>query len=174
MASDQSVHFSSKSNEWRTPKWLFNQLNAEFSFDLDAAADKDNALCARFYTAADDALKQNWAKDAKSIWLNPPYGRLIGRFVTKAFEETTADPSLTVVMLIPARTDTKWWHACCAHGEMRMLKGRLKFENAALPSWREDRQFKLSPAPFPSAVVIFGARAKAGQTSYVVYREPRG
>jgi site-specific DNA-methyltransferase (adenine-specific) len=150
---------------------LFSQLDVEFGgFDLDAAADKDSALCARYYTEEKDALKQDWVKDATIAFCNPPYGRMIGKFVAKAYTETLRT-ELTVVLLIPARTDTKWWHAYCAHGEVRFIKGRLKFENPALPSWRADGNFKLSPAPFPSAIVVLGAKAKAGTTTYVTYKD---
>ena len=168
------VHFSSKSNDWRTPPWLFKQLDEEFHFDLDSAADKDSALCPRYYTAEQDALKQDWGKDGKTHFCNPPYGRLIGKFVAKAYEETLKDNSLTVVLLIPARTDTRWWHAYCAMGEVRFIKGRLKFVNTSFPSYRADGDFKLSPAPFPSAIVVLGAKAEAqgGYTSYVAYKEP--
>jgi len=164
------VHFSSASNEWRTPGWLYQQLHREFDFQLDAAADQTNALCPRYYTAEMDALKQEWGVDADRVWTNPPYGRLIGKFVQKAYEQTLKHPNLTVCLLVPARPDTKWWHACCAHGEVRFLKGRLKFTNAALPSFRADGDFKVSPAPFPSAIVILGKLAKPG-TSYVHYHE---
>ena len=71
-------------------------------------------------------------------------------------------------MLIPARTDTKWWYSYCSKAEVRFIKGRLKFENPTFPSWRSDGDFKLSPAPFPSAIVIFG---RATFTEYVVYKE---
>jgi phage N-6-adenine-methyltransferase len=170
---DLSVHFSSRSNDWQTPPWLFSLLNEEFYFDLDAAASDANHLCPRYYTEQQDALVQEWGKDAKSVWTNPPYGRIIPRFVKHAHEQTLKYPLLTVTMLIPARTDTKWWHNHCAKGEVRFIKGRLKFINPALPSFRADGDFKMSPAPFPSAIVIFGAEAVAGKTSYVEYREPK-
>lgn len=164
------VHFSSNSNEWRTPSWLFTLLDKEFGFDLDAAATTENALCDMYYTEEIDALKQEWGKDGSVAWLNCPYGRLIGKFVAKAYAETLRFPELTVVMLIPARTDTKWWHAYCALGEVRFIKGRLKFE---LPSQGEiTEKATLSPAPFPSAIVVFGNKAKGGTTQYVVYKEP--
>lgn len=172
MSQSIDVHFSSKSNCWQTPPWLFRLLDDEFHFDLDAAASDANHLCPIYYTAEMDALKQEWGKDAKSAYCNPPYGRLIAGFVKKAHEQTLKHPSLTVTLLIPARTDTKWWHNHCAKGEVRFQKGRFKFVNPALPSFREDGQFKLPPAPFPSAIVIFGAQAQAGKTSYVQYREP--
>ncbi len=166
-----SVHFSSLSNEWQTPLWLFSQLNQEFGFNLDAAATAENNLCQKFYTAEMDALKQDWAKDGTTVWLNPPYGRLIGKFVKKAFEETTKSPRLTVVMLIPARTDTRWWHDYCSKGEIRLIRGRLKFINASFPSYRKDGDFKTSPAPFPSAIVVLGAKSKS-TISHVTYKDP--
>ncbi len=170
MSQSIDVHFSSKSNDWRSPPWLFNQLSAEFGgFDLDAAADKDSALCPRYYTEEMDALKQEWGKDGETVFCNPPYGRMIGHFVAKAHAETLKCNTLTVVLLIPARTDTKWWHAHCAAGEVRFIKGRVKFGLASL----ETGQVTYSaPAPFPSAIVVFGAKAKMGTTQYVVYKEP--
>jgi phage N-6-adenine-methyltransferase len=164
------VHFSSNSNEWQTPRWLFDRLNTEFGFDLDCAATAENALCPRFYTAEQDALKQDWGKDGTTGFLNPPYGKLIGRFVPYAFSQTERAAHLTVVMLIPARVDTKWWHAACPFGEVRFLKGRIGFVNPTLPSYRADGVFKVSPAPFPSAIVILGAKARRGHTEYVSYK----
>ena len=109
-------------------------------------------------TQEDDALGQNWTRWGKTIFVNPPYGRLIGRFVKKAYEESLK--GATVVMLIPARVDTKWWHEYCAQGEVRFIKGRLKFINPSVA--RSD------PAPFPSAIVILG---RGTSTSYVVYKQ---
>lgn len=160
------VHFSSKSNEWHTPDWLYKQLDDEFHFDLDAASTDENAKCPKHFTEKDDALGQDWAAAGKTVWLNPPYGRLIGKFVKKAYEESLK--GLIVVLLIPARPDTKWWHAYCAKGEVRFVKGRLKFVNPTFPTYREDGNFKLSPAPFPSAIVVFG---RGCGTSYVEYKE---
>ena len=156
------VHFSSVSNEWETPKSLFASLNREFNFDLDAAATKENALCENFFTIQDDSLSQDWSQ-YKNIWCNPPYGRLIGKFVEKAFNESKK--GCTVVMLIPARVDTKYFQNFCSLGQVLFIKGRLKFINKSFPSYREDGDFKVSPAPFPSAIVVF----KNGQqpsTSY--------
>lgn len=170
--SDISLHFSSKSNEWATPQWLFDRLNNEFHFQLDAAATTENAKCSLFYTEHNSSLSKRWAEDASIIWLNPPYGRLISHFVKKAYQECERDP-ITVVHLIPARVDTKWWHAYCAPWEVRFIKGRLKFENPTFPSWRPNGNFKLSPAPFPSAVIVMGKAARKGTTHYVEYREDR-
>jgi len=163
-----TVHFSSKSNDWCTPPWLYDLLSKEFPFELDAAATAENSMCKWFYTEEMDALKQDWGRDAKTVWVNPPYGRLIGRFVKKAHEETIKCPALTVVMLIPARTDTKWWHAHCAKGEIRLMKGRVKFVGFSEDGKRIDNS-----APFPSAIVVFGERAKVGQTTHVDYKEPK-
>lgn len=178
MAQSIDVHFSSKTNEWQTPRWLFNQLNAEFHFDLDAAATEENALCSRYYTVEQDALKQDWAKDGVSLWINPPYGKIGPLFIKKAYDETISNPHLTVVMLIPARPDTRYWHAYCAKAEVRYLKGRLKFLSVdgairePTASVIEGRHAPNNAAPFPSAIVIFGKLAKANTTSYVTYKEP--
>ena len=162
--------FSTGQGEWGTPQYLFDHLHSIYRFTIDLAATAENAKLQRFYTKEQDSLAQDWTGERG--FLNPPYGRLIGKFVAKAHAETLKCSTLTVVLLIPARTDTKWWHAHCALGEVRFIKGRLKFENPALPSWRADGNFKLSPAPFPSAIVVFGAKARTGTTSYVVYKEP--
>lgn len=147
------VHFSSNSNEWQTPRNLFDKLDETFGFILDAAATKDNALCKSYFTIDDDALQQDWHK-YKTVWCNPPYGRQIGKFVKKAYEES--QKGAVVVLLVPARVDTKWWHDYCAKGAVLFVKGRLKFVNKMLPSYNENGDFKISPAPFPSAIVTFG------------------
>jgi phage N-6-adenine-methyltransferase len=146
----QSVHFSSKSEMWETPQDFFDKLHAEFRFDIDVCALPENAKCGKYYTPEENGLIQKWSG---TCWMNPPYGRVIGKWIKKAYEE--AQDGATVVCLVPARTDTVWWHDYCLKGEVRFLKGRLKFQNRSLPSWRADGKFKLSSAPFPSAVVIF-------------------
>lgn len=105
-----NIFFSSKSDEWETPKDFFNFFNGKFNFLLDAAATKDNALCDSFFTISDNSLTCDWQK-YKSIWLNPPYGRQIGKFIKKAHEESLK--GCVVVCLVPARVDTKWWHEYC-------------------------------------------------------------
>ena len=135
-----SVMFSSKSNEWETPQQLFDTLNAEFSFTIDVAATSDNAKCQRYYTKADDALSKDWR--GETVFMNPPYGREIGSWVRKAWTEMQKH-NITVVMLIPARTDTSYFQDYCLKGEVRYLRGRLKFSNAK------------HGAPFPSGVVVF-------------------
>lgn len=138
-----SVHFSSKTDQWPTPVAFFNVLDDEFKFDTDVCASKDNAKCKRFFTEEDDGLAQKWNG---ICWMNPPYGRVIKQWMRKAYE--SALDGATVVCLVPARTDTAWWHEYAAKGEVRFVRGRLKFGNAK------------SGAPFPSAVVVFRPQAQ--------------
>ena len=130
---------SSETDQWSTPQDLFNELDAEFGFELDVCADKANAKCSRYFTEADDGLAQTWSG---VCWMNPPYGEAIGKWVQKARE--SAEAGATVVCLVPARVDTAWWWHNCRYGEVRFLRGRLKFGGSE------------TSAPFPSAVVIFG------------------
>lgn len=135
---NNEVMFSSRADDWETPQWLFDQLNAEFGFTLDVCATPDNAKCERYYTKAEDGLAQDWSG---VCWMNPPYGREIGRWIEKAYESSLG--GVTVVCLLPSRTDTKWWHEYVMRGEVRFLRGRLKFGGSK------------NSAPFPSAVVVF-------------------
>ena len=123
---------------WETPQDLFDNLNAEFNFTLDPCCTKETSKCDKFFTP-DDGLLQDWSKDI--VFMNPPYGRKIGYWMKKAFLESRK--GATVVCLIPSRTDTAWWHDYAMKGEIRFIRGRLKFSGA-----------KCS-APFPSAVIIF-------------------
>ena len=120
--------FDSIKQDWNTPKLLFNKLNQEFNFIFDLAASKENALCPKFYTKDNDGLKQSWDG---SCWLNPPYGDKSSKMVDwikKAYNDTQANLNLTVVMLIPARTNTKWFHDLCMKAaEIRFILGRPKF-----------------------------------------------
>lgn len=132
--------FSSESVEWSTPQDVFDKLNEEFHFTLDAAATPENAKCERYYTKAEDGLKMPWGG---CVWCNPPYGRTIGLWVKKAYESATK-AGCVVVMLLPARTDTKWFHSYILHrSEIRFISGRLKFGSAK------------TSAPFPSMIAIF-------------------
>lgn len=135
-----SVMFSSNSNEWETPQHIFDSLNEEFKFTIDVAATSANTKCERFYSKEDDALNKDWAEE--TVFMNPPYGREIGKWVKKAWLESHKH-NITVVMLIPARTDTTYFQDFCLKGEVRYLRGRLKFSNSK------------NSAPFPSAIVIF-------------------
>jgi phage N-6-adenine-methyltransferase len=133
----QSVHFSSATTEWGTPRELFESLDSEFSFTLDACASAENAKCVLYFDKAQDGLRQTWNG---SVWMNPPYGRAIGRWMQKAADSTAA--GATVVCLAPARTDTTWWHSHCAAAEVRFLRGRITFEGASSgsefgQSWRK-------------------------------------
>ena len=130
--------FSSATVEWSTPQHIFDGLNAEFRFDLDVCATVENAKCDRFFDKGDDGLKQKWTG---TIWMNPPYGRDIAKWMQKAFESSLE--GATVVCLVPARPDTQWWHNYATRGEIRSYKGRLKFGGAE------------NAAPFGSAVVVF-------------------
>lgn len=144
--------FSSKSDEWETPQNLFNQLDKEFNFTLDPCSTKENHKCKKYYTIEEDGLSKDWS--GETVFVNPPYGRAIGKWVKKSYEEYLK--GTTVVMLIPSRTDTSWFHQYIyGKAEIRFLKGRLKFVNRLLPSWNEEGNYKLSPAPFPSMVVIY-------------------
>lgn len=130
--------FSSNTDLWATPKAFFDELDEEFGFDVDVCAVPENAKCQLFYTKEDDGLSKEWIG---VVWMNPPYGREIGKWVEKA--RKSADNGATVVCLLPARTDTKWFHDhIYGVAEIRFVKGRLKFNDAG-------------PAPFPSMVVVF-------------------
>lgn len=134
---------SSQSSEWETPQVFFDELNAEFGFTLDVCATPDNAKCAVFFTENDDGLNRDWDG---VCWMNPPYGRQIGKWVQKAAEESVRGS--LVVGLLPARTDTAWWHDYVIpfSREIRFIRGRLKFGGS---------QYN---APFPNAVVVFGSK----------------
>jgi site-specific DNA-methyltransferase (adenine-specific) len=129
---NNDLMFSSKSNEWATPQKLYNKLNSEFHFTLDAASTHENAKCERHFTIEEDGLMQDWSNEV--VWLNPPYGRKIDEWIFKGWNEALWN-NATVVCLIPARTDTKYWHDYCMDAsEIRFIKGRLKFgdsKNAA-------------------------------------------
>ena len=138
--SSRNVHFSSATAEWETPQELFNELNRIFGgFTLDPCASAENAKCAQFFSREDDGLSQPWTG---KVFMNPPYGREIGKWVRKAWQESLK--GTTVVCLVPARVDTRWWHEYAKKGYVYFLQGRLKFGSAA------------NSAPFPSAIVTFG------------------
>jgi site-specific DNA-methyltransferase (adenine-specific) len=138
--------FSSESNEWGTPQDLFNQLNLEFNFTLDPCATNENHKCDKFYTIIDDGLSKSW--EGETVFVNPPYGRDIGNWVKKCHEENINNKT-TCVMLIPARTDTKYFHKYIYNqAEIRFIEGRIKFVSS-------DTTKKLQAAPFPSMIVVF-------------------
>ncbi len=134
---------ASRSSEWRTPTNLFKALHARYRFDVDAAASHANAMLPKFFTRRQDGLAQDWAP--MRIWCNPPYGRDIGLWTAKA-----AGANTFVLMLIPARTDTAWWHEhiITKSTQIAYVRGRLRFQGAP---WS---------APFPSALVMFDPKRK--------------
>lgn len=135
------VHYSSKSNEWATPQNLFDELDDEFNFTLDPCATDENAKCSKYFTIEDDGLSKDWSNEV--VFMNPPYGREIKKWIKKAYEESLN--GATVVCLIPARTDTTYWHDFIfgKANDIRFLRGRLKFGNSK------------NSAPFPSAIVVY-------------------
>lgn len=133
--------FSSAKEDWETPKDFFDMLDQEFGFDLDVCATEENAKRQRYFTPEMDGLAQIWDG---VCWCNPPYGREVGKWVRKAW--LAAEDGATVVMLLPARTDTAWFHDYIYNRtdvEIRFLRGRLKFGG------------NKNSAPFPSMVVVF-------------------
>ena len=134
------ILFSSNSDEWVTPDSLYSKLNKEFSFNLDPCSTDENTKCIEHFTKKDDGLSKDWG--GRRVFCNPPYSE-INKWVEKAYYETCKDNTL-VVMLIPSRTDTKYFHNYIYNRtEIRCIKGRLKFSNSK------------NSAPFPSMIVIF-------------------
>ena len=135
--------FSSASDKWATPQKFFNELNEEFHFTLDPCADVTNHKCDKYFTEEQDGLSQDWGNE--TVFINPPYGRdVTGKWVAKAVQQHKRHGN-TIVMLLPARTDTRWFHDYIYnHGvEIRFIKGRLKFGDGK------------NSAPFPSMVCIW-------------------
>lgn len=132
--------FTSNTPEWETPQDLFDSLNAEFAFELDVCATFENNKCPKYFDIKEDGLKQNWRNWGGYKWMNPPYGREIGKWVERA------SIMGKTVALLPARTDTRWFHDYIYNKlkvEIRFIKGRLKFGGST------------NSAPFPSMIVIF-------------------
>ena len=130
---------SSNSDRWETPQKLFDELNQKYNFEIDVCALPENAKCENYFSPEVDGLKQDWTG---VCWMNPPYGREIGKWMKKALESSRN--GAIVVCLVPARTDTAWWHDYAMKGEIEFIRGRLKFGNSK------------NSAPFPSAIVVFG------------------
>ena len=159
--SDLSVHFSSAQSNWSTPMWLVRHCEGYFlqPFDLDVCATADNAKAPRFFSPTDDGLKQPWNGNC---WCNPPYGRnIIDHWTRKAAIESAR--GARIVMLLPARTDTIWWHddVVPSASVILFLKGRVHFSGAK------------TGAPFPSAIVLLpagGAPIGGIRTAYVDWR----
>lgn len=142
--------YSSKKVEWETPQPIFDFINKEWHFDVDVCALPENAKCDTYYTPDQDGLKQIWLG---VCWMNPPYGRDIAKWMRKAYNTAKSNHG-TVVALVHARTDTKWWHDYAMKATyIIFIKGRLKFGNAA------------TSCPFPSCFVIF-EKGKVGLGCY--------
>lgn len=141
MSKKMAVHFSSKSDDWETPQWLFDKLHKKYNFILDVCAQHKNAKCVE-YIAENSLENLLWnCPPGAAAWMNPPYGRKIGDWIQKAYE--TSLSGTTVVCLLPARTDTAWFHDYCKKGKIEFLRGRLKFGSCK------------NSAPFPSMIVVF-------------------
>lgn len=136
-----NVHFSSKTDMWATPQDFFDKYNNIYQFETDVCASRENAKCAKYYTKEQNGLAQEWTG---KCWMNPPYGREIKDWIKKAYESSIN--GATVVCLVPARTDTSWWHDYCIKGQIEFIRGRLKFGGSQ------------NSAPFPSAVVVFNSK----------------
>ena len=141
MAYNSGVQRTTANPGWETPQWLFDYWASRFAFDIDVCATKDTAKCRDYFTPANDALSQDWSKFG-TCWMNPPYGLAIAKWCQKAADE--ADRGAVVVGLLPARTDTSWWHEQVTRAsEVYFLRGRVKFVGAKYT------------APFPNAVVVW-------------------
>lgn len=138
---------SSLTDEWSTPQDVFDALDREFHFNCDVCASLENAKCAHYYDLTRDGLTHAWHG---VCWMNPPYGRRIGRWVAKAREEAEIGRA-SVVCLLPARTDTRWFHEnVLGKAEIRFIKGRLKFSGSK------------NSAPFPSLIAVYRRRMGEG------------
>lgn len=138
---NKDIMWSSKTGEWETPQDLFDELEEQFHFTLDVCATHENTkVTDQYFTKLEDGLKQDWGGNI--CWMNPPYGRGIDKWIKKAYY-ASQKPGTAVVCLLPARTDTKWFHRHCAKGTIWFLEGRLKFGGSK------------NSAPFPSMIVIF-------------------
>lgn len=136
------VIWSSNRMDWSTPQDLFDKLNDEFHFTLDPCADDLNHKCDKYFTEHQDGLMKDWS--GERVFCNPPYGGSVSKWVKKCFDEVYSGKCECAVMLLPARTDTRWFHDYIyKRSEVRFVKGRLKFGGAT------------ENAPFPSMVVIF-------------------
>lgn len=160
--------YSSKNMCWCTPQDLYDQLDDEFHFVLDAAATSKSAKCNMYYTPEDDGLSQTWNRGG-SVFCNPPYGRNIKDWVSKAYYESIRNPEITIVLLIPARTDTQYFHEWIyGKANIRFIRGRLKFTdedgNPAV-----DTTGRPCSAPFPSMIVIYNFKEEGLNESTTSY-----
>lgn len=159
MGGLNSGMMSTGKDDWETPPLLFSNLNKKFNFVIDAAANDNNAKTSRYFTEKTNGLTQEWND---TTWVNPPYGRSIIQWVAKAYLESVTN-DIVVVMLLPARTDTKWFHdyVMLAH-EIWFMRGRIKFVGAK------------SSAPFPSMIVVFYGREPDVSTPHIFVCDKEG
>jgi phage N-6-adenine-methyltransferase len=149
------------SGEWATPSTLFEAVNAEFRFDLDAAALPTNTKVSNYISPAEDSLTVDWSARANTIWLNPPYGRGMDRWLEKAYRESLK--GCVVVVLTFVRSDTRWWQDWAMKAaEIRLIKGRVYF----------DQGDKTGPATAPSCLIVYDEGRRVPQVTNVVL--PRG
>ena len=142
---------SSNTDEWATPQWLFDELNRIYHFTLDPCSTDENAKCKYHFTEKEDGLKKSW--DCERIFMNPPYGREIGKWVEKCYINSRNDANHVKLALLPARTDTKWFHDYIyGKAKIYFIRGRLKFNDGK------------GSAPFPSMIAVWNS-------SYENFRE---
>lgn len=150
MKTSMNPHFSNNHQNWATPWELFRQIDSKYGpCTLDVCAMPETAKCDAFFTPEQDGLRQEWHG---VCWMNPPYGRDISRWLQKVWLEVyTLENAVRAICLLPARTDTKWWHEYVIKATIcEFIRGRVKFQGAK------------HNAPFPSAIVVFGGSGQKG------------
>jgi len=165
--------FSSAYDAWATPQDFFDKLHKIHNFEIDVCAAKETRKCEKYFTKEDSCFDKNWHEPSlingyTVCFMNPPYGRKIGKFIKEAYEQSLRGAK--VVCLLPARTDTKWFHDYCVKGEIEFIKGRLTFGTDEYWAWVWEQEYlpgqekknslykkygRKNPAPFPSMLVIF-------------------
>ena len=165
--------FSSKYDCWATPWEFFRKLNDKWNFNIDVCAGRENTKCPIWFDEEKNSLLVDWHEmgvthlmKSPICYMNPPYGRQIGNWIKKAYDESMK--GCTVVCLLPARTDTKWFHDYCIQGDIEFIKGRLAFGTEDYWKWVWEQEYingqknslyqkygKKNPAPFPSMIVTF-------------------
>ncbi|MGI9556052.1 MAG: DNA N-6-adenine-methyltransferase [Cyanophyceae cyanobacterium] len=144
---DKKLMFSSVTDQWATPLKVYDNVISHLNLDpqWDLAADQSNSKCTNFIDESQDSLKTKWPS-GEVCWLNPPYGKLLKKFVDKCVTELEGSaPPSKVIWLLPARTDTKWFNSLSKHpncSKVIFLKGRIKFGS------------ETTDAPFPSVVIV--------------------
>ncbi|MCV6045563.1 DNA N-6-adenine-methyltransferase [Enterococcus faecalis] len=153
---NKDLHFSSEKEDWETPQNIFDELNKKYQFDIDVAASIQNTKLPNYFTKQDNALCQKWDGN---VFCNPPYGRELRKWLEKGYKEFLRNKERTIVFLIPARTDTSYWHDFIfGKADIQFLRGRLKFEINGEGG---------NPAPFPSAIVVYRKKASEEDDSKI-------